>query len=103
MAEDGMGDQLGLWDAPRSAPHGRRPGRAGERPGRTPTRRGGATMDLRELWGIDDVANYLGVPKQTVYSWRKTGYGPTAIRVGKHLRWRASVVLEWTLAQERGH
>ncbi len=53
------------------------------------------------MWGIDDVANYLGVPKQTVYSWRKTGYGPTAIRVGKHLRWRASVVLEWTLAQER--
>lgn len=58
-------------------------------------------MDLRELWGIDDVANYLGVPKQTVYSWRKTGHGPKAIRVGKHLRWRASVVLEWTLARER--
>lgn len=56
-----------------------------------------------EPWGIDDVANYLGVPKQTVYSWRKTGYRPTAIRVGKHLRWRDSVVLEWTLAQERGN
>lgn len=51
-------------------------------------------MDLRELWGIDDVAHYLG---------RKTGYRPTAIRVGKHLRWWASVVLEWTLGQECGN
>lgn len=27
-------------------------------------------------------------------------YGPSTPGVGKHLRWRASVVLEWTLAQE---
>jgi excisionase family DNA binding protein len=52
---------------------------------------------VRELWGIDDVARYLNVPKQTIYSWRKTGYGPRAIRVGKHLRWRAAAVVEWTL------
>jgi predicted DNA-binding transcriptional regulator AlpA len=56
---------------------------------------------VRELWGNDDVARYLNVPKQTIYSWRKTGYGPRAIRVGKHLRWRAAVVVEWTLEQER--
>ena len=30
-----------------------------------------------ELWTIDEVADYLGVPKQTVYSWRTSGYGPT--------------------------
>lgn len=94
------------WDC--GTRRGRRPmggvqGRVGKTPGRTPARGGGAGMDLRELWGIDDVANYFGVPKQTVYSWRKTGYGPTAIRVGEHLRWRTSVVLEWTLAQERGN
>lgn len=47
------------------------------------------------------MARYLNVPKQTIYSWRKTGYGPRAIRVGKHLRWRAAVVVEWTLEQER--
>lgn len=56
---------------------------------------------VRELWGIDDVARYLNVPKQTIYSWRKTGYGPRAIRVGKHLRWRAAVVVEWTLEHEQ--
>ena len=30
-------------------------------------------MDYSELSTIDDVANYLGVPKQTIYSWRHTG------------------------------
>ena len=33
-------------------------------------------MEYSELWSIEDVANYLGVPKQTIYSWRHTGYGP---------------------------
>lgn len=100
-----LGEQLSLWASGRDVPteQGRVTGPrrplngAAQRPGRRP----GGSMDLRELWGIDDVANYLGVPKQTIYSWRQTGYGPKAIRVGKHLRWRAAVVIEWTLAQER--
>ena len=44
MAEDGMGDQLGLWDAPRSAPHGRRPGASG----------GEARADSDSPWRRDD-------------------------------------------------
>ena len=64
MAEDGMGDQLGLWDSPRPAPHGRRPGRVEERSGRTPAGGGGASMDLRELWGIEDAADDLVRPLQ---------------------------------------
>lgn len=54
-----------------------------------------------ELWTIDQVANYLGVPKQTIYCWRTTGYGPHGFRVGKHLRWRATTVLAWTIDLER--
>lgn len=54
-----------------------------------------------ELWTIDEVAAYLGVPKQTVYCWRTSGYGPAGFRVGKHLRWRASTVISWTLELER--
>jgi len=54
-----------------------------------------------ELWTIDQVADYLGVPKQTIYCWRTTGYGPHGFRVGKHLRWRASTVLAWTADLER--
>lgn len=73
---------------------------------RTPPLRGGprqsrGTADTSELWTIDEVAAYLGVPKQTVYCWRTSGYGPAGFRVGKHLRWRASTVIAWTLELER--
>ncbi len=37
-------------------------------PGNSP-----AWVDAQELWDIDDVAHYLGVTKQTIYSWRTTG------------------------------
>jgi predicted DNA-binding transcriptional regulator AlpA len=57
-------------------------------------------VDAQELWDIDDVAAYLGVTKQTIYSWRTTGYGPAGFRVGKHLRWRAATVIAWTVGLE---
>jgi hypothetical protein len=58
-------------------------------------------LDVRELWDSDRVAAYLGVPKQTLYAWRHSGKGPRGFRVGKHLRWHAHTVVEWTLALER--
>ncbi|WP_104106875.1 helix-turn-helix domain-containing protein [Nocardioides sp. 616] len=57
-------------------------------------------VDERALWDIDDVARFLRVTKQTIYSWRSTGYGPADFRVGKHLRWRAATVIQWTLSLE---
>ncbi len=60
-----------------------------------------AAAEAGELWTIDEVADYLGVPRQTVYRWRTSGYGPAGFRVGKHLRWRASTVIAWTLELER--
>lgn len=66
-----------------------------------PDKRPTVPMDQGELWNIDDVANYLGVPKQTIYAWRTTGYGPPGFRVGKHLRWRSSTVITWTLDLEQ--
>lgn len=57
-------------------------------------------VDAQELWDIDDVAACLGVTKQTIYSWRTTGYGPAGFRVGKHLRWRAATVIGWTTSLE---
>ncbi|MDQ2755844.1 MAG: helix-turn-helix domain-containing protein [Actinomycetota bacterium] len=59
-------------------------------------------MEHQALWDIDDLAAYLGVPKQTIYAWRTTGYGPKGIRIGKHLRWRATTVVTWTLELEQG-
>ncbi len=72
---------------------------------RTPTTSAAAAAaadrKVGELWIIDQVAGYLGVPKQTIYCWRTTGYGPHGFRVGKHMRWRATTVLAWTADLER--
>lgn len=55
---------------------------------------------LQPLWGIEQVAAYLVVDKQTIYTWRQKNYGPQGFRVGKHLRWHASTVIEWAREQE---
>jgi excisionase family DNA binding protein len=52
-------------------------------------------LDPDPLWGADEVAAYLKVPKRTLYRWRTTGYGPPGKRVGRHLRYQASEVVEW--------
>lgn len=67
---------------------------------RGPAQKHHPAADASELWTIEQVADYLGVPKQTVYSWRRSGYGPSGFRVGKHLRWRASTVIAWTVELE---
>ena len=47
------------------------------------------------LWTAHDVADYLGVPLTTLYQWRYLGTGPTAYRVGRHLRYKPSAVQAW--------
>lgn len=110
-------EQPGLWDVPDQRSGGGRKRKSREattapRQAKPPGGRQRATpllpmkrptgpMEFKEIWDIDDLANYLGVPKQTIYSWRQTNYGPKAFRVGKHLRWRAATVIEWTLGLER--
>ncbi len=76
--------------------------RSSSAPPKLPAQRPTTPVDHTELWTIEDVANYLGVPKQTVYAWRTSGYGPQGFRVGKHVRWRASTVITWTLGLEQG-
>jgi excisionase family DNA binding protein len=53
------------------------------------------TSRITPLWTTQDVANYLQVPVQTLYSWRVQGYGPRARRIGKHLRYRPEDVTTW--------
>lgn len=55
---------------------------------------------LERLLTPDQVSDALGVPVATLYRWRLTGYGPTAIKVGKHLRWRKSTLDAWLADQE---
>ena len=52
------------------------------------------------LWDIDEVSHYLAVSKNTIYGWRKTNYGPPAIRIGKHLRWLPERVIVWAAEQD---
>ena len=47
------------------------------------------------LWSVEDVSYYLGVPVQTLYSWRGQGRGPDARRVGRRLRYRPEDVKAW--------
>jgi excisionase family DNA binding protein len=47
------------------------------------------------LLTIEDVAAWLGKPKNTLYAWHSRGKGPRAIRVGNTLRYRRSEVDRW--------
>ncbi|MGW5790988.1 helix-turn-helix transcriptional regulator [Saccharopolyspora sp. NPDC003752] len=48
-----------------------------------------------KLWGPQDVADYLGVPLNTVYRWNSRGTGPKGRRVGKYVRYRREDVDAW--------
>jgi excisionase family DNA binding protein len=47
------------------------------------------------LMTLQEVAEYLGKPPQTLYMWRTRGDGPRSYRVGRHVRYRKPEVDEW--------
>jgi predicted DNA-binding transcriptional regulator AlpA len=50
------------------------------------------------LWDINDLSAFLKVPVETIYQWRKKGYGPKPVRggkMGRHLRWLPQTVFAW--------
>lgn len=54
---------------------------------------------VEDLWTPPETAAFLGVPVATLYQWRRRGYGPPAIRVGRHLRYEPAAVRAWLAAQ----
>lgn len=56
----------------------------------------------RKLWTIHDLAGHLCVPVQTIYQWRKKGYGPPGRKIGKHVRFRPEDVERWLDGQPHG-
>lgn len=42
-----------------------------------------------------EIADYCGVPLQTVYKWSSAGTGPRFMKVGRHLRARWTDVEKW--------
>ena len=59
-------------------------------------------LGLEPLIGVEELAEYLGVPVQTIYDWRLTGKAPRAFKLGKHLRFALSDVRAWLDAQREG-
>jgi predicted DNA-binding transcriptional regulator AlpA len=47
------------------------------------------------LLTVDEVAQWLGKPKTTLYVWRTRGLGPRGIKVGNALRYRRRDVETW--------
>jgi predicted DNA-binding transcriptional regulator AlpA len=67
--------------------------------------KGGTDMSVtmgERLWSVHDVADYLGIPVQTLYKWRQSGTGPIGCRLGKHLRYDPAVVRAWVRSLEEG-
>lgn len=50
-------------------------------------------------WTVTDVAEFLGVPIQTLYQWRYQRTGPPGYRVGRHLRYLPDEVVTWLRQQ----
>lgn len=44
------------------------------------------------LLTIDEVSDWLGVPKGTLYQWRSRSRGPRAIKLGNGIRYRRSEI-----------
>ncbi len=61
-----------------------------------------AVKTLEPLLSTEDVATYLGVPLATVYQWHYRRTGPTALKVGRHLRYRRDDVERWLAEQAVG-
>jgi predicted DNA-binding transcriptional regulator AlpA len=47
------------------------------------------------LWGVKEVAEFLGVPVTTLYQWRYHRYGPPGRRVGRYVRYDPEQVRAW--------
>ena len=54
------------------------------------------------LWEPKEVADYLGIPVETLYQWRHRGTGPRSLKVGKHLRYRPADIEAYLEAAAAG-
>lgn len=52
-------------------------------------------LGLEPLLGVEELAEYLDIPVQTIYDWRLSGKAPRAFKLGKHLRFALSDVQAW--------
>lgn len=53
------------------------------------------------LWSIEQVAEYLDIPVETLRFWRKNRGGPPSFRLGNHVRYRPEAVRAFVADRER--
>ena len=54
----------------------------------------------RPLWTIEDAARFLAVSQRTIERARNRGDFPSAVRIGRAVRFDASAVIAWALAMQ---
>jgi DNA-binding transcriptional MerR regulator len=47
------------------------------------------------LYSTEELSELFDIPEETLKRWRKTGYGPKSLLIGKHRRYRECDVREW--------
>jgi excisionase family DNA binding protein len=57
------------------------------------------TEPPERLMTLADLSEMLGVPVTTLYAWRCRGEGPSGYRIGRHVRYRRSLVEAWIEGQ----
>ena len=60
------------------------------------------TKKHETLIGSVEVSDWIGIPERTLDQWAYCKTGPAYIKVGRHRRYRPSVVERWLDAQTRG-
>lgn len=56
----------------------------------------------KDFLGPEDIAGILGVSLHTVRAWRRRGYLPPAIKLGKLLRWPRTAIQAWIADHQEG-
>ena len=51
----------------------------------------------------DELAGWLQVPRRTIDSWRYHGDGPPGYKIGRHVRYPESEVIDWIRQMEQAH
>lgn len=52
-------------------------------------------VDADGLLSIEQLAEYTGISKNTLYYWRVEGRGPRGMKLGKYVRYRRADVEAW--------
>lgn len=58
------------------------------------------TVETNHLWTAEETAQFLRIPKATLYQWHYLGIGPKPGRVGRHLRYDPAEVKDWFRQQQ---